>query len=757
VSLGFPQRIFLFFLLLALLSACGRQEKPVPGDSSWTFQDLRALELPDQDDPELDLIAAYARRSESDLELRFDLLGSPDPYQYDLFLYLDTQPGGGGISPAGHTVGMDWDLLLIYPARGLPRAVTAAGQPAGVRPRILRDGLLDAVTARLSLKELQAAFNTPVQSFTFTAFLARPGVNLPVDSFGPLPVEGPVPSARAPLILAFWDVLPSATPAQSLRRWDGAHTGPYGQRHGLHILLRESSRTGIPLILLDLKHPTKLAALEGLGGLPFVQELAKSEHLTIPDQTYGAQYALERSLDISAQAGQQFGLAKKSETQNRFMFGAYGGTIPGQYKATFARFQDASYIRTWDDIRLIPMPAALEGRDEQAGIEGLSTAARIALLQRALSPNPADLLVLGGQLPRSPWGDSLIAAPAFEFIRGHPWIWVLDGKDLQNFPTVPGTPDCPDLLCMTEKMEGSWVEPPIVREVLAALEAAPDNHFTGLAWHAYLMLTEPTTNSRLRALRSGYLGQIGPLLAAAHWNQSPASVAECSLDLDWDGMPECILASSHTFAVVDPQGGRLLLLGARTKQGPVQVIGQRSQLIVGLGDQLDWRPELGPAGDPQDIPGAFADSPDAWQTYLWEINPNQIAFIHPQNGTRKVYQLTEQGLQFAFESSIPAPMQVPIILLDQHAYQPGWYQSYQTGEAADALSWIWELKNGALVEMHTEGAAIHGSSFADHLPQLLYSEDPNFAYPDSFFLPFPLAVVEIESSRKFILSISVNP
>ncbi len=54
-------------------------------------------------------------------------------------------------------------------------------------------------------------------------------------------------AAPAPLFLAFWNTLPASTPAQVLRRWDGAHTGPVGSRHGLRYLIESIDEFHLPV------------------------------------------------------------------------------------------------------------------------------------------------------------------------------------------------------------------------------------------------------------------------------------------------------------------------------------------------------------------------------------------------------------------------------------------------------------------------------------------------------------------------------
>jgi hypothetical protein len=90
------------------------------------------------------------------------------------------------------------------------------------------------------------------------------------------------------VLLAFWNTVPAYTPAQALRRWDGAHTGPYGERHGLHLLLQAVRRSKVPVVLLDLKTPAALSALDFLGKLPQIQNLSTQGLLILPEALPGS-------------------------------------------------------------------------------------------------------------------------------------------------------------------------------------------------------------------------------------------------------------------------------------------------------------------------------------------------------------------------------------------------------------------------------------------------------------------------------------
>jgi hypothetical protein len=51
------------------------------------------------------------------------------------------------------------------------------------------------------------------------------------------------------------------------------------------------------------------------------------------------------------------------------------------------------------------------------------------------------------------------------------------------------------------------------------------------------------------------------LAAAGEWAAAAYEAQDCSVDLDWDGFPECILASESQFVVIDLLGARLIVPG----------------------------------------------------------------------------------------------------------------------------------------------------------------------------------------------------
>jgi hypothetical protein len=79
----------------------------------------------------------------------------------------------------------------------------------------------------------------------------------------------------------------------------------------------------------------------------------------------------------------------------------------------------------------------------------------------------------------------------------------------------------------------------------------------------YFLLTAHVEDLKLAELNAQYLGDILTLLTAADWAQSPAPQSTCSVDLNSDLLPDCILANEKFFAVFETDGGRLSYLFSR--------------------------------------------------------------------------------------------------------------------------------------------------------------------------------------------------
>jgi hypothetical protein len=699
------QRLLIVLLILALLpmAAC----TPATFHRQWAVADLRLLDPVDQDSsPSTDIIAVYTRRVGYDLEFRIDLLDLPVVPDYCLQITLDTLPGG---NPR--------DLTITVPVKGRPGIIPSG---SGIFPRVIRDPWNDTVTVRVNNRSIPRSF-----SFQVTAFPAD--CSTPADVTAVVRSDALPPSRRAPLALVFWNVFPAATPAQAMRRWEGAHTGPNGGRHGLKFILQESERYGIPVALLDLKMPASLAALDFLGLTRQVRSLSNRGLVILPDVAYGEPARV--ALSFSRLAAEGFGLPASQFSYSPF------AELQSNYLVQFLPLSDSSHLARSGNTRLIPLPPA---KAIQATENGPALDVRRALIAAALSDDRSRLVVLGGDLPRSTWGNENMAGLNFEWIAAHPWIQPLTAVDLISFPISLENIPLPS-------------SPSTSTQLVSTLMAAGKIGLAVSAWQTYFTLSAPTEDEMLASLQAAYLGQVGEILSASRWADDPSALSTCDQDLDGDGIPECIISSQEFFAVLHPQGARLTNLFYRDAAGPHQIVGPSSQLTVGLSDRSEWNPGQGEAADPSVVPGAFSDETDPWLQYDPEISPRSITFTSEDGSRVKTFQLLPDGIQVSYQGSGSVRTRIPLVVDPQvFFFNPARFLS-----SASSGDYSWGLADGLKVEILSE-ANFSVYNFIDSIAFLSFPEDPDVTYPPGHYLPFPLSVVNIHGQGDFTVQIRVK-
>ncbi len=667
----------------------------------------------DSTSPATDILAVYTRTTDLSVDIRVDLLDINPGDNYSLKVAL-------------------WDdrnfsrtpLTINISSTGATRTSGfSPGNPV-IWPRVVQNFLLDTITVNLNKAFISGHYRLDVTTYTTNP----PALADEVDN---VRSDARPPTKRAPMLLAFWDAYPVTTPAQALRRWDGAHTGPLGQRHGLTYILDAAKQHNFPVALLDLKNPASLAALSFMGVLPKIQALSASGLLILPDVAFGEPANVALGLSNRASAG--FGLPA-----SQFVYAVSANPLASVnkaalsgYTAQFLPLADNTHLARSSGRRLIPLPSA---NAVEATEDGPSLQVRRALITAALSPDPADLVVLGGSLPQSTWGDPDMADPSFEWIVAHPWIRPLSGKDLLAFPARP----------QPVTLEPTSISHPWLED----LQSAPENAVSLSAWQVYLTLTAPTPDTQLQALNSAYLGQVGELLAAANWAEKPTSQTDCSVDLNSDGRAECILANREYFAILETDGARLMQFFYLDSNGPHQLIGPSSQFAVGLSDPSEWHPERAEAADPSVIPGAFVDASGTWIDFTPTIQADGITFTSPDGSLVKTYRLIENGIEVHYQVHGQVSCSIPL------AVDPQRFYSVPTNYWATLSphSWTWSLANGSNVEVLTN-ATLSAEGFISALPFISMSEDPNLEYPDGDYFPFPLSVVNIQSDGSFSVEI----
>jgi hypothetical protein len=347
--------------------------------------------------------------------------------------------------------------------------------------------------------------------------------------------------------------------------------------------------------------------------------------------------------------------------------------------------------------------------------------------------------MLGGDLPLSTWGNEDIAGPTFAWLSAHPWIQAMNSDDLLTFP-IAATIQSPSRV-------------PVVASsyYLTKLNSAPRNFLTDSAWQTYFMLTSPTSDEKLIALRENYFGQVGELLAASAWTDHPFSYTGCDQDLNNDGQFECVISNRNYFAILDPAGAHLANLIYLNGSGPHQLVGPSSQFTIGLSDPSQWQPDLGQAADPSIIPGAFSDDTLTWSIYASKVTTGTIEFTSPDGSRDKKYTLVGNGLEISYTSLKSVITHIPLAV-DANAFYfgPIRYSGNQT-----STTWTWRQTNGGNVKVRTT-LPFSVQSFTDSLPYLSQPENPDLPYPSGHFLPFPLSVVEIQGSGNFTIQINVK-
>lgn len=732
------RRSLFLAVLLLFLAACVplSPEATLPLDRPWLPGDMRLLQPP-AGKADLDIIAGYARVSGPVLEVRLDFLDLLPKQRFDLYLAIDSQPGGERMLPLGSPAAFDWDLLAAYPADGSAQIARANGSRLPVpMARLEIDPQLDTIVARFN----RSALDMTTRKLSIQAFVTRPASHALISETAPFRLEG-APPGRAPLLLAFWDALPAATPAQALRRWNGAHTGPNGSRHGLFQLLDASAQTGVPVALLDLKTPVTLAALDDLGGLSQVRNLEDRGLLLLPDVVSGDPQSAVESLASSRAAGLRFGLPPSP-----VLFGPAGLPLPDGYHAAFTTAASGSILQV-QKARLIPLPTRSEMDAQQVSADRLSVGLRESLLNEALSSAPR-LTVLGGSLPASSWGDEAAALPAMQYIAGHPWIEVLDRDELLDRPAAPAAQvalprGCGDLTCSPGLPNSTPSYPGLdlntlrgeLRSGMARMAPGP---LRDLAWQSYFTLTTPSSDPERMILESNYLGQVAYYLRADEWLRKPGRIGSCSADLDSDSASECMLANDRFFAIFKPEDASLVFAAWNGPTGPEILTGTTALLATGLGDRSEWQLNRALSSDPEVIPGAFFDDPAPSQPYQADVQAEKVTFSNP-DGRVKTYLLQRDGITARYHG--PAIRLGAVLTLSpQSRWQPE-NPGYCLSNRTDGKTVSWGLVGNSRVEISSSLPA-SVSTFEDSASWMRAPEDPDRAYPPGHFLPYPAAQLE---------------
>ena len=774
-----PMILVVLIFLIFPLAAC-QSYKMQPKPIKWVFADLRITSTDFSENPSQDIVAAYTRESSSDIQIRLDLLDISPNIKSDIYIALDTQPGGTNDLPLDIKSKLYWDTLITIPADGKPGAHIPIMQGTqfpriklrtDVVPRVTYDPWNDYVTISLN------KFVFPEQNHLFHAqvFLTDDGSTQPMDVIGPFQFDAKV-KLRAPVLIAFWNVFPAYTPAQAMRRWDGAHTGPYGERHGLNLLLQAVRSNEIPIALLDLRTPPAISALDYIGQLPTIQKLVEDKLLILPDplpelsvndepnppqemdftgveslnfQSLNSEWMLECARMEARQVSQQFNLPL-----SKLLYAPQLPPIPPDgYHIVFSLSSEAASPHRWFESTLIPIPQ--ETHELQATTEGLSLFKRKELLKLVQNGNYdiSNFIILGGNLPETTWGDPEAANATLRYIAEHPWIKPLTLDDLMAMRFNSGETSLSNSIPINNTPSPIYHQDMLTLFCMDA-ENLLKNPVSTAAMQSYLSLFSPLPpeSALLHKLRENYFHQIENLLMAAQWAEQPYTLADCSLDTNRDGQTECILASKKYFALFDRSGARLKYLFIRLSDEKDvsskvhQLIGPTSQFLVGLGDPSTWNLEAGEASESEGVHGAFSDTSYRWDIYsLTEVSPGHITFTSPDGILTKSFKFDENRLSVEYKNTPPITVRIPLALDPWTRFTPDWGIRYWGNQTTNGS--VWGLHDGPQINITSNGI-VELHPFTASQDNLIVRENPNFEYPPGHFLPFPIALIEIQSTSE---------
>jgi hypothetical protein len=809
--------LFVLSVFCSLLTGC----MPLAEDTTpppWRYADLRILAASGTSQDTHHLVSLYIRRYRSDLQIRLDLLDYAPQDEFDLYLAIDTHPGGASQLPISAQTSLDWDLLLIVPSSGSLAAMKPDGEIIeDLRLRVARNPSFDTLIVSFDQDAVGSRFR-------IQALLTESGASTPISTIGPVHSDSR-PSERLPVTIAFWNTFHAYTPSQALRHLDGAHTGPSSDRHGLRGLLDAVESARFPVVLLDIKTPTSLSALEYVGALNRVRHLASQGLLILPDiyplhlqagyWSSTLDWAQVESATRSRQVQEDYGLYSSPYLYTAVHPGEWSARLPKEisqhklvfYNPTSYTFptnsqagisldednhvinkpgnQNLLYYR-WQAYRVMDLsPLSQELHEShQATYSGPSLEVRRALLGAATDQSRRPFVLLGGDLSQATWGNPTAALQTLQYLKSRPWIQPMTPSDLavltpdRNFripssvlQTIPEiesaayAPSSPDGIDLSSGINVDQIQLFIFEE----LKRTTSNTASKLAWQAYEALLAPPIlpHPDLAPLRANYLGQIGHLLAATIWEESgpgafctsleSESLCIAAQDLDWDREDEYLMASQDLFLLFESRGGYLTTAFWRSPDGAHQFIAPSSQFIVGMGDPMIWDPGKGVAGDPAQYRGAFSDIPIGLSSPSWA---NYDVEINPSSLT---FIAPDGSLRKSFSISpggftASYSTGVPLNIQIPLAVDPSlrFSPGWRNRYTGAALpgGWVWGLTDGIQVQILSSGD-LSFSAFSDSSEYMSQPENPDFDFPPGHFLPFPMALGEIRAEGNFDIELSV--
>jgi len=764
------KKVLIATLLFFLLTGCN---STLDSDhyTGWLYQDLKTIEPANAVQPSADIIATYARHNSNSIDLRIDFLEQeyilPD---YDIFIAFNTKKGGKRNLPNQQNTEFDWDFLLSIPHNSQIELVDDKGNPIpNGAVSVYRNPTYDFIEISLSENLFSdTLFNIPINlHLEFQVFTTEPDSKSVIDATKKINLnqKPPLPSQ---VLMAFWDTFPAYTPALTLRRWDGAHTGPHGSRHGLKNLLRVAKSIQVPVLMLDLTNSYSLSELDYANYLDYIKDLQQQGIIYLSDSLPNSAFSpFSLSANMIDKWIQSEDTIQKSFLlpQNSSSLFSPSGLIPSgnQYNLAFTlasnnsdehNYQPSSVYKKLNTITVPLHFRSLTDSESVATPSGPSITFKKSLIYFAIENNQVSphinqnqFFAIGGSLPMSTWGEPQSARATLKYFKNHPWIKVITPVDISHFKPNSN---------VNNKLPNFIEERPRTNNINDALISAPDNQITLIAWQMVKSMFNPVYpySENLPVLRANYIGQIRELLTASYWAAKPVQISDCSKDIDQDNLPECILASENIFLIIEPDTGSITFAFNIEKESNKihQILGPSSQLIIGLSDPSFWNLSQRITADPTVIPGAFYNQNT---DYIIEQQTSKIILTFPNNQLKKTFQISPSGFEVTIDSQItkPEPQKIPVIIDPWQQFTKDWANYYEFNKIGKSV--IFTIGQSISLTIFSENDLIV-DSFMDTKNHFQKPENPNLDYPPGHNIPYPVILITIPETHNLRTTFTIS-
>jgi hypothetical protein len=737
----------------------------------WKYGDLKLIDPIDSDVPEQDLVAVYARKNDQSFQLRLDFLSLDQYLKKDIYIPIDTNSGGQNkiITENNDYLVSDvnWDYLLILTDSGKIEVVDVNfSKVISAQIFVIYDSSQDRIIIDITRHDL------PILSgkTKFQVLITPPGLNKISNKSLIFSLDTPSP-ARSKVVFAFWNTFNSSTPAQTLRSWSGAHAGPMSSRHGLKYLINAAAQTRSTIILLDLLTPYNISALDYINALPKIKELAGKGILGLPATGfYGELIDINKEISDLSEGNSapnlnksnggllNFDLSNMNIRNNPdyvylwsyYLYSKYKNLNKSVYDYAHYNYDQQPCEFSTINSAAVPFRNILSGECKKILVSNA--------YNHVTSP-----LILGGDFSNSLLGDPTLSTEVFSYFAAHPWIQVLSLQDLhlekdlfsEGIPSDQKLALAQDPSFQRQRGTISGDATSVQASVYSSLLDSPRNRLTDLAWQVYYSLIEPGT-TELVSLRSNYIGQIGLILEAADWAEEPKYLETCSIDLDYDGINECILANDHIFIEIELDGGYIPFIFSIDSHGPHQIIGPTWEFIVGLSDPSSWYPNSGVSSDPSQVLGAFQDEYSKWKEYDANISDGRIELFYNKLAMRKSVSIFSNTVRIDIQNTPVSDINpvIPLVVDPWQRFTPHWGDSYSGSVVPSGF--IWGINTGVRVEVDSTNT-IDVTTFNKTRAALYNPEDPNYDYLGGHYIPFPMAMVELMDPENISVDIQIYP